>query len=105
MPKTKNFRVLHDQVMARSGAAEEIDKFREETLAEIGLYELQSQQIAHTELADSLLITSPTHADDVRLSTLRQYIEVLGGRLELPARFADRVAPIDIEVRPGEFRR
>ena len=101
MPKTKNFRVLHQQVMARPGAAERLAALHQEALAEIGLYELQSQHIAHVDLADRLLITSPTHAEDVRLSTLRQYIEALGGRLELSARFDDRVVPIDIEARPG----
>ena len=41
MPSTKNYRELHDQVMARPGAAERLAALREDTLAEIGLYELR----------------------------------------------------------------
>ncbi len=41
MPSTKNYRSLHAQVMARPGAAERLAALREETLAEIGLYELR----------------------------------------------------------------
>ena len=42
MPSAKNYRELHDQVMARLGAAERLAVLREDTLAEIGLYELRS---------------------------------------------------------------
>lgn len=41
MPSTKNYRELHDQVMARPGAVERLAALREDTLAEIGLYELR----------------------------------------------------------------
>lgn len=44
MPKTKPYRLLHDRVIARPGAAERIAKLRQETLAEIPLYELQISQ-------------------------------------------------------------
>lgn len=107
MPKTKNFRILHEQVMARPGAAERLAALREKTLAEIGLYELRrSQDVSQTELAARLEITQAAiskfeHSDDVRLSTLRQYIEALGGQLELSARFEDRVVPIDLKPRSG----
>ncbi len=105
MPRTKNYRVLHDQVMARPGAAARLAKLRQETLAEIGLYELRrAQDLSQTELAERLQISQGAvskfeNSDDVRLSTLRQYIEALGGRLEIAARFDDRVVPIDITAR------
>ena len=107
MPKTKNFRVLHEQVMARPGAEQRLAALREATLAEIGLYELRrSQDVSQTELAARLQITQAAiskfeNSDDVRLSTLRQYVEALGGQLELFARFEDRVVPIDLKARPG----
>ena len=41
MPSTKNYRNLHDQVVARPGAAERLAALREDTLAEISLYELR----------------------------------------------------------------
>lgn len=91
--------------MARLGAAEEIAKFREGALAEIGLYELRrARDVSQTELAARLEITQAAiskfeNAEDVRLSTLRQYIEALGGRLELSARFEDCIVPIDLAGR------
>lgn len=41
MPSTKDYRDLRDQIMARPGAAERLAALREDTLAEIGLYELR----------------------------------------------------------------
>lgn len=41
MPSTKNYRRLHEQVAARPGAAERLAALRDQTLAEIGLYELR----------------------------------------------------------------
>lgn len=105
MPKTTNYRVLRERVMARPGAAERIAELRQETLAEIGLYELRrARDLSQTELAGRLQITQAAvskfeNSDDVRLSTLRQYIEALGGQLEISARFDDRVVPIDITAR------
>ncbi|MEY2403007.1 MAG: Helix-turn-helix domain [Acidimicrobiaceae bacterium] len=50
--------------------------------------------MSQAELAGRLEVTQGAiskleHADDVRLSTLRQYLEVLGARLELVAVFDD----------------
>jgi hypothetical protein len=43
-------------------------------------------------------ISKLEHADDVRVSTLRQYLEALGARLELVAVFddEDRRVPINL---------
>ncbi len=107
MPKTKDFTLLRDKVMARPGARQRVAALREELLAEIGLYELRrSQDVSQAELAARLEITQAAiskfeHSDDVRLSTLRQYVEALGGRLEMYARFEDRTVPIDITARRG----
>lgn len=107
MPRTKNYRALHERVIARPGAEERVDELRAEALAEIGLYELRrSLEVSQTELAARLEITQAAvskfeNSDDVRLSTLRQYIEALGGQLELCARFADRTVPIDITAPQG----
>lgn len=105
MPKTKNFNLLRDEVLARPGAAERVAALREEALAEIGLYELRrSQNVSQAELAERLHITQAAvskfeNADDVRLSTLRQYIEALGGRLEVSAQFDGRT--VKLEITPG----
>ena len=42
MPSTKSYRSLHDTVFSRDGATERLEALREETLAEIGLYELRA---------------------------------------------------------------
>ena len=61
------------------------------------------EAFAHTqvELADSLgigqdMVSRIERRSDMLLSTLRRYIEAMGGRLELVARFPDR-SPLVIE--------
>ena len=91
----KNFKILHDQVMARTGAAERAAELRQETLAEIGLYQLRiDSQLSQVDLAELLDVTQPAiskleHAEDIRISTLRNYIEALGGELKIDAEFPD----------------
>jgi len=102
MPKTKNYRALHERVLARPGAAERVAAHREEALAEIGLYELrQMEGVSQVELAARLDVTQPAiskieNAEDWRLSTLREYVEALGADLEVCARFPDRVVPLEL---------
>ncbi len=102
MPKTKNWRVLDAQVMARPGAAEQQERLRLETLAEYGLYQLrQDAALSQVEVADRLGVTQSAiskleHAGDVRVSTLQHYIEALGGRLELRACFGDEAVLLHI---------
>src|SRR4051794_32703306 len=89
------FSKLRDEVLARPGAAEALADARAATLEEIRLYELRhAEAVSQVELAGRLEITQSAvskleHADDVRVSTLRQYLEALGARLELVAVFDD----------------
>ena len=59
------------------------------------LYELRhAQAVSQAELAGRLEVTQGAvskleHAGDVRVSTLRQYLEGIGARLELVAVFDD----------------
>jgi len=102
MPKTRKYDEIHKRVVARPGATERVARHREEALAELGLYELRrSENVSQVELAERLDITQSAvskieHAEDVRLSTLRDYVEALGGHLELRARFADRDVAIEV---------
>ncbi|MBN9611502.1 MAG: hypothetical protein BGO26_15425 [Actinobacteria bacterium 69-20] len=88
-----NFSDLRRDVRARPGAAERLAAKRVETLEEIRLHELRrSKAVSQAELAGRLEITQGAiskleHADDVRVSTLRQYLEALGADLELAAVF------------------
>ena len=94
MARTK-FSELRDHVVARPGATERLAELRRDTLEEIRLYELRhSEAISQAELAGRLDVTQGAiskleHSEDVRVSTLRQYLEALGARLELVAVFDD----------------
>lgn len=94
MARTK-FSELRKQVEARPGAAERLAAKRAETLEEMRLYELRhAEAVSQAELAGRLDVTQGAiskleTADDVRVSTLRQYLDGLGARLELVAVFDD----------------
>ena len=79
----------------RPGYEARAAELREQTLEEIRLYELRrARAVSQIEIADRLNITQAAiskfeNADDVRISTLRQYLEALGAHLELIAVFDD----------------
>jgi DNA-binding XRE family transcriptional regulator len=85
----KNFQVLQEQVLSRPGAAERIEQLKQENLADIALHDLRRRRaLSQQELAGRLHVRQPAiskieSGDDLRLSTLRNYIEALGGELEL----------------------
>ena len=107
MPNVRNYRDLHDQVLARPGAAERLAELRKETLAEIGLYELRKQlDWSQPGLADKLGISQAAvsqleNAEDMSLSRLRNYLEQLGGRLQVLAVFDDGDQEYSLPVRIG----
>ena len=94
MARTK-FTKLREEVLARPGATERVAQARAETLEEIRHYELRHREaVSQATLAGRLEVTQGAiskleHSDDVRVSTLRQYLEALGARLELVAVFED----------------
>ncbi len=91
----RKFSELRQELEARPGATGRLAERRAETLEEIRLYELRhAEAVSQAELAGRLEVTQGAvskfeHADDVRVSTLRQYLEALGARLELMAVFDD----------------
>ncbi len=107
MPNTKSYRELHDRVTARPGAAERLAALRQDTLAEIGLYELRrSLERSQTDLAAELGISQPAvsqleRGEDVKLSTLRSYLDSLGARLQVFAVFDDGEGETAIPIRVG----
>jgi len=72
----------------------------------MALAELRAQrQVTQRELADALDVTQSNvsrveHEDDLYLSTLRSYVEALGGELQLRAVFED--GTVDLDVREPE---
>ena len=73
------------------------------------LQELREQHhVSQVALAARLGVRQPTiskieRREDVNLSTLRRYIEALGGRLHITARFPD--GAVEIEATPERARR
>lgn len=103
MARTK-FSDLRKDVEARPGAKERLAAKRVETLEEIRLYELRhAEAVSQAELAGRLDVTQGAvskleHSEDVRISTLRQYLEALGARLELVAVFEDEERRVPIHL-------
>jgi len=103
MARTK-FSELRDTVVARLGSVERLAGLRADSLGEIRLYELRhGEAISQAELAGRLDVTQGAiskleHSDDVRVSTLRQYLEALGARLELVAVFDDEDRRVPIHL-------
>ena len=103
MARTK-FCELRKDVAAKPGAAKRLAALRADTLDEIRLYELRhGEAISQAELAGRLDVTQGAiskleHSDDVRVSTLRQYLEALGARLELVAVFDDEDRRVPVHL-------
>ncbi|HEX6221191.1 MAG TPA: helix-turn-helix domain-containing protein [Acidimicrobiia bacterium] len=108
MPSTKSYRELHERVASRPGVAERVAALRNETLAEIGLYELRRVlDRSQTDLAAELGISQSAisqleRGEDLKLSTLRNYLAHLGARLELLAVFEDDGEEYAVPVRIGD---
>jgi DNA-binding XRE family transcriptional regulator len=96
----KNFRILREQLDKRlaqdpAGRAR-LESERRLTEAIIQLTELREargatqQQIADAWEVTQANISQIEHTPDISLSTLRNYVEALGGRLEIRAVFPDQ---------------
>ena len=103
MARTK-FSDLRKDVEARPGASDRLSAARAETLEEIRLYELRhTEAVSQVELAGQMDVTQGAiskleRSEDVRISTLRQYLEALGARLELVAVFDDEERRVPIHL-------
>jgi DNA-binding XRE family transcriptional regulator len=103
MARTK-FSELRAAVESRPGAQDRLAAKRAETLDEIRLYELRhGAAVSQAELAGRLDVTQGAiskleHAEDVRVSTLRQYLDALGARLELVAVFDDEARRVPVHL-------
>ena len=107
MAKSNNYKQLHKQVIARPGAAERLAALRQDTLAEIGLYEIRRQlDWSQSELAIELGITQAAvsqleNAQDLTLSRLQKYLEPLGATLRLQAVFNNGEREYSIPIHIG----
>lgn len=107
---TKSYNKLHEQVIARPGAAERLAALRDDTYAEIGLHELRkSLDRSQTDLAAMLDISQSAvsqleRGQDIKISTLRAYLDKLGARLEMIAVFDEGDSEVEVPLRIGEVR-
>ncbi|MBV9303584.1 MAG: XRE family transcriptional regulator [Acidobacteriaceae bacterium] len=98
---TRKFRELIDAMPANR--QQKIAQRVRETIAAMPLDELRkARQMTQAKLAQSLgvnqgEVSKIEHRTDLYLSTLSEYVEALGGRLEIRAVFPDR------EVRITQF--
>ena len=90
-----SFKKLHDEVMAdpvRRARVEEIERATEVVLRLAKLRESRcatQQQVANELEVSQANISRIEHESDLYLSTLRNYVEALGGHLEIAAIFDD----------------
>jgi DNA-directed RNA polymerase specialized sigma subunit len=100
MPNTKKFRDLVNATVSREAQARAHAKARE-LLKEMPLAELRhAKDLTQTRLAELLETTQSEVSriesrSDMYVSTLRSYIEAMGGRLEIVARFPDGAIEIN----------
>lgn len=103
MARTK-FADLRAEALAKPGTAEKLAAARVVTDEEIRLYQLRhGKAVSQAELAGRLEVTQGAisrleHSEDVRVSTLREYLEALGARLELVAVFDDEDRRVPVHL-------
>jgi DNA-binding XRE family transcriptional regulator len=94
--KTKNFDILRRKVRADPERAHRVAEHKRAILDALALAEAREQRnVTQKDIAEVLGVTQANvsrieREDDVYLSTLRKYVEALGGRLELTAIFPDK---------------
>jgi hypothetical protein len=102
---TRRFREISEPIKADPARAARIARQREEAIAEIVAHTLgelrRRRAITQEELARLMATTQPNvsrieKGGEMELSTLRSYVEALGGRLEVTAVFDDDRIPITV---------
>lgn len=105
----KGFDALRGPIDADPVRRSRVDDYKHAMREAVALTELrESRAVTQKQLAGALEVSQPNisrieHEDDLFLSTLRSYVEALGGRLELRAVFADETLVFDASA-PGATR-
>lgn len=115
--KVHDFNKLSEPIDNDARRRARVEVHRAEAVAEIVAHNLaelrRARDLTQVELARALKTTQPNvarieHQGDLFLSTLRNYVEALGGELELTAVFSDARLPLavlgttDVEAQRGE---
>lgn len=107
MAKSKPFKILREKMSPE--ARERAQVRTQRMLLEMDLQALREHvaELTQVEVADILRVTQAhvsklEHREDMLVSTLRKYVEGLGGHLEILARFGKRTvrikSPADLEA-------
>ncbi len=97
---TRNFRELHDKLIADPGRAEKLEQARQRAQEELAAYQRtlaelrRARALTQAQLASALNVSQAQvsrieHQTDLYLSTLESYVAAMGGSLELVAVFDD----------------
>lgn len=103
-----DFQEITDQVLADPERRANVERHRREAIADIVEYTLaelrKHRHLTQAELAEILGIKQSsvsrlehTDAADAQLATLRNYIEALGGTIEVTAVFGDERYPLCLD--------
>jgi DNA-binding phage protein len=101
----KRIENLTDPVLTDPKRRANVERERREAVGEILAHTLgelrRTREVTQVELARALRrgqssVSALEHSDDPHLSTLREYIEAIGGRLELTAVFDEERIPLDL---------
>ena len=109
MPKTRKFRELYDKMSPV--AREDVEQRVRKSLAEMPLRELRAarrltqQQLAQTLGMTQAAVSQIEHQTDLYLSTLENFVEAMGGHLEVCAVFRDGKVKLTLPGVDGEDER
>ena len=98
----KKFKQLRDEVRTDAARAARVEEYKRAIYDALALAELRKERdITQTDLAKVLGVSQTNvsrieHESDLYVSTLRSYVEALGGKLELRAVFPEREASISL---------
>ncbi|HLA92155.1 MAG TPA: XRE family transcriptional regulator [Actinomycetota bacterium] len=102
MSRRGSFKELKAPIEADPSRRARVDERKHAMRDVLALAELRaSREVTQEGLADALGVSQPNisrieHQDDAYLSTLRSYVEALGGRLEVRAVFDDQTVELDV---------
>jgi len=104
----KKFSELRKQVRADPERAARVQAHKASLLAELSLAEVRrARQVTQEEVAAMLNTTQSAvsrleHQTDLYVSTLKKYVEAVGGRLQIVAEFPDATIPINAFATLGD---
>jgi hypothetical protein len=96
----KNFNTLRERMSPERRAR--VEKRVARTLEKMALHELRhARRLNQTQVASGLKsaqseVSKIENRADMHVSTLRQYVEALGGHLEMQAVFPDQIVELDL---------